>query len=46
LIESVGERLNSDGTVLLQYRAEIFEAETAELDALRVRLEAAAALAA
>jgi release factor glutamine methyltransferase len=46
LIESVGDRLSPDGTVLLQYRAEIFEAEAAELDALRTRLEAAAALAA
>jgi release factor glutamine methyltransferase len=46
LLESAADRLSPGGRVLLQYRAQVFEAEATELDALRERLEAAAALAA
>ncbi len=46
LIDSADRRLAPEGKVLLQYRAEIFEAERAELEALKGRLEAAAAIAA
>jgi len=46
LLDSVRARMSPAGKVLLQYRARIFEAGVAELDALRGQLEAAAAMAA
>ena len=46
LIDSAATRLSPGGKVLLQYRAEVYEAGLAELDALRTRLETALALAA